>query len=133
MRLDTETLCRYRLERAKEDLQAARVNHDSGLFKASINRSYYAIFHGIRAVNILDGFDASKHSSVIAHFNQYFVHTGEFDRGLYKIIDGAYRIREKSDYSDFFTASREDSALQLEHAETFVKAVEEYIKREIME
>lgn len=129
MQLDTETLCRYRLERAKEDLQAAKVNHDSGLFKASINRSYYAIFHGIRAVNILDGFDASKHSSVIAHFNQYFVHTGEFDRGLYKIIDGAYRIREKSDYSDFFTASREDSAVQLEHAETFVEKVEMYLRK----
>ena len=129
MQLDTGTLCRYRLERAKEDLQAAKVNHDSGLFKASINRSYYAIFHGIRAVNILDGFDASKHSSVIAHFNQYFVHTGEFDRGLYKIIDGAYRIREKSDYSDFFTASREDSAVQLEHAETFVEKVEVYLRK----
>ena len=132
MQLDTETLCRYRLERAKEDLQAAKVNHDSGLFKASINRSYYAIFHGIRAVNILDGFDASKHSSVIAHFNQYFVHTGEFDRGLYKIIDGAYRIREKSDYSDFFTASREDSAVQLEHAETFVEKVEVYLRKKMI-
>ena len=86
------------MERAKEDLQAACVNHNSGLFKAAINRSYYAIFHSIRAVNILDGFDASKHSSVIAHFNQYYVHTGEFDRGIYKIIDGAYRIREKCDY-----------------------------------
>ena len=113
MQLDIQTLCRYRLERSREDLQAARVNHDAGLFKASINRSYYAIFHGIRAVNILDGFDASKHSSVIAHFNQYFVHTGEFDRDIYKIIDGAYRIREKCDYSDFFLASKEDSAIQL--------------------
>lgn len=28
MQLDIETLCRYRLERAKEDLQAAKVNHD---------------------------------------------------------------------------------------------------------
>lgn len=44
-------------------------------------------------------------------------------------IDGAYRIREKSDYSDFFVASREDAAVQLEHAETFVKAVEEYIRK----
>lgn len=43
MQLDTGTLCGYRLERAKEDLQAARVNHESGLFKASVNRSYYAI------------------------------------------------------------------------------------------
>ena len=40
----------------KKDLQAARVDHESGLFKAVINRSYYAIFHSIRAVNILDGF-----------------------------------------------------------------------------
>ena len=86
MQHEKEILCRYRLERAKEDLEAARVNHSSGLFKAAINRSYYAIFHSIRAVNILDGFDASKHSSVIAHFNQYYVHTGEFDRGIYKIM-----------------------------------------------
>ena len=127
MQLDLATLCKYRLERAKEDLRAARVNHDSGLFKASINRSYYAIFHGIRALNILDGFDASKHSSVIAHFNQYFVHTGKFERGIYKIIDGAYRIREKCDYSDFFLASKEDSAEQLAHAETFLQTVEAYI------
>ena len=111
MQHEKEILCRYRLERAKEDLEAARVNHSSGLFKAAINRSYYAIFHSIRAVNILDGFDASKHSSVIAHFNQYYVHTGKFDRGIYKIIDGAYRIREKCDYSDFFLASKEESSV----------------------
>ena len=129
MQLDKETLCRYRLERAKEDLQTARANQDSGFFKASVNRSYYAVFHSIRAVNILDGFDASKHSSVIAHFNQYYVHTGEFDRGIYKIIDGAYRIREKCDYSDFFLVSKEDSAKQLANAESFVKTVEEYIDR----
>ena len=127
MQLDTKTLSRYRLERAKEDLRAAKVNHAEGLFKASINRSYYAIFHGIRAVNILDGFDASKHSAVIAHFNQYYIHTGEFELGLYKIIDGAFRIREKSDYSDFFTVSREDSALQLERAERFVEKIENYL------
>ena len=129
MQHEKEILCRYRLERAKEDLEADRVNHSSGLFKADINRSYYAIFHSIRAVNILDGFDASKHSSVIAHFNQYYVHTGEFDRGIYKIIDGAYRIREKCDYSDFFLASKEESAVQIEHAEAFVKTVEMYISK----
>ena len=57
----------YRLERAKEDIQTAKINIDNGLYKGAVNRSYYAIFHAIRAVNVLDGFDASKHSSVIAH------------------------------------------------------------------
>lgn len=72
MQHEKEILCRYRLERAKEDLEAARVNHSSGLFKAAINRSYYAIFHSIRAVNILDGFDASKHSSVIRNNKMWY-------------------------------------------------------------
>lgn len=129
MQHEKETLCRYRLERAKEDLEAARVNHSSGLFKAAINRSYYAIFHSIRAVNILDGFDASKHSSVIAHFNQYYVHIGGFERGIYKIIDSTYRIREKCDYSDFFLASKEESAVQIERADTFIRTVEAYISK----
>ena len=129
MPLDTQTLCRYRLERAEEDLLTAEYNHQSGFYKASINRSYYAIFHSIRAVNILDGFDASKHSSVIAHFNQYFVHTGEFDKKTYKLIDSAYRIREKCDYSDFFIASREDSEIQLKNAKVFFDTVKMYLQK----
>lgn len=85
---------------------------ESCFYKAAINRSYYAIFHGISAINILDGVDASKHSSVIAYFNQFFVHTGEFNKITYKLINSAYRIRKKCDYSNFFIASREDSAVQ---------------------
>lgn len=106
MQLDIKTLSEYRLNRAKEDLEAARGNHQLGFYKVAINRSYYAIFHAIRAVNIWDGFDASKHSSVIAHFNQFYVHEGKFDRDTYKLIDSAYRIREKCDYSDFYSLKR---------------------------
>lgn len=36
MLLDTQTLCEYRLERAKDDLLTAESNHRSGFYKASI-------------------------------------------------------------------------------------------------
>lgn len=101
MRPSVRDLSQYRSERAEEDIRTAKVNIGNGLYKGAVNRSYYAIFHAIRAVNVLDGFDASKHSSVIAHFNQFHVHKGDFAKGIYKIIDSAYRIREKCDYSDF--------------------------------
>ena len=130
MQLDVKTLSEYRLNRAREDLKAAISNHQAGFYKAAINRSYYAIFHAIRAVNILDGFDASKHSSVIAHFNQFYVHERKFERDIYKLIDSAYRIREKCDYSDFFIASKEDSENQIENAQKFVKQVETFLKKE---
>ena len=71
MQPSEKDLSNYRLDRAKEDIRTAQINIENGLYKGAINRSYYAIFHAIRAVNVLDGFDASKHSSVIAHFNQY--------------------------------------------------------------
>ncbi|MCD8119668.1 MAG: HEPN domain-containing protein [Lachnospiraceae bacterium] len=131
MALDTASLSRYRLDRAKEDLTAAISNHKEGLFKASINRSYYAIFHCIRAVNITKGFDSSKHAQVIAYFNRYFVHTGEFARNTYKLIDKAYRIRERCDYQDFFLASREDSEAQIECAKEFIRVSEEYLNKKL--
>ena len=131
MRPSEIDLSKYRLERAKEDILTAQFNLEKGMYKASVNRSYYTIFHAIRAVNILDGFDASKHSSVIAHFNQYHVHTGDFARDIYKIIDSAYRIREKCDYSDFFIVSKEEAEKQYDAAIGFLEIIENFIKAKI--
>ena len=59
-------LAMYRMERAFEMLIAAEDNLKIGQYKTSLNRSYYAIFHVMRAANIIKGFDSSKHSGVIA-------------------------------------------------------------------
>jgi hypothetical protein len=117
----------YRIRQAEEMLDAARANYDIGQFKTSLNRSYYAVFHSMRAVNVLDGFDSSKHSGVIAHFNQYYIKTGKLDVGLSSIIKSSYYLREKSDYDDFYVASRGDADSQLHNAEIFIKAVREYL------
>ena len=62
-------LSKYRLDTAKGDLKAARLLFDATEFRSSVNRSYYAIFHALRAVLALDGFDSSKHSGIISYFN----------------------------------------------------------------
>ena len=73
-------LSRYRLERAREDLKTAGDNLREGSYRASVNRSYYAIFHALRSITALDGFDSGKHSGIIAYINQNYVKTGVFDR-----------------------------------------------------
>jgi Uncharacterized conserved protein related to C-terminal domain of eukaryotic chaperone, SACSIN len=120
----------YRYEKATEDLETAKINHDNSMFKASINRSYYAMFHGMRAVTILNGFDSSKHSGIIAYFNQIYIKTGIFDKNISKIIAGASRLREKSDYTDFYIASKQDSAAQIKNAEDFLKIIKEYLTKQ---
>ncbi len=127
MERSVKELSQYRLERAREMLDAARENLNIGQLKTSLNRSYYAIFHAMRAINCLDGFDSSKHSGVIAHFNQYYVKEGTLPKELSVIIKGSSFLREKSDYDDFYVASRKEAEQQLQNAEIFVKHIETYV------
>ena len=47
---DRAQLSKYRMEKAKEDLNVALYNMEKGFLKAAVNRSYYAILHAIRAI-----------------------------------------------------------------------------------
>ena len=82
----------------------------------------------MRAITALEGFDSSKHSGVIAYFNQNFVKTGIFAKETSKIIKNASIMREQSDYSDFFIASKQDAEEQIEKAKEFIGEIERYLK-----
>ena len=122
-------LSRYRLERAKEDLETAEDNLANGKYRASVNRSYYAIFHALRTITALDHFDSGKHSGIISFFNQHYVKTGIFDREISKLIDSSYRLREKADYDDFYLVARGDAEQQLEKARHVVQTIERYVRQ----
>ena len=121
-------LSAHRFKRSKEELQTAELLLRNTDYRSSINRSYYAIFHAIRAVNALDGFDSSKHSGVISHFNQEYVKTGLFEKESSKIIRNASELREQADYEDFYEASQEDATDVFEEASRFISVVEAYLQ-----
>lgn len=120
-------LAKYRMERAKEMLEAAEGNLNIRQYKTSINRSYYAVFHAMRALNILKGFDSSKHSGVIAFFNREYLKTEILDKALSVIIKNSSFLREKSDYDDFFIASKKEAETQVSEARVFLEAAETYL------
>ena len=128
MERSIEELSSYRFFKAKEDLETSKMLFESDVYRLSLNRSYYAMFHAMRAVTVLDGFDASKHSSIIACFNKDYVKTGIFDKRASKIVKSASVLREKSDYEDFYIASKFETEEQLSNAMEFIKMVEKYLK-----
>ena len=129
MESSLKELTGYRMERAKEMLSAAEDNLKIGQYKTSLNRSYYAIFHAMRAMNILKGFDSSKHSGVIAYFNKEYIKEGIMDKELSVIIKSSSFLREKSDYDDFFIVGRKETENQLASAKVFLEAVEKYLTK----
>lgn len=121
-------LSNYRMEKAKDELDTADLMFKNNKFSQSINRSYYAMFHAVRALLALDKYDSRKHTGVISFFNQHYIKTGEIETEFSNLLTTAFKSRNKSDYNDFFIAFREDAQVQLENAEKFLKRIEEYLK-----
>ena len=120
-------LSKARLEQARNCLTASYSLMDLALHKDAANRSYYCVFHALRAVLALDGFDSKKHSGVIAEFQRRYIKSGVFATSFSKVIESAFTVRGKSDYEDFYVISKADVSAQLENAKAFLSAVETYV------
>ena len=120
---------KYRMERAREDLDAAHLLFNAGNYRIANNRAYYAIFHAMRAVLVFDNFDSSKHSGVIAEFRRTYIKEGIFPTEMSKMIGSAFTIRNASDYDDMFIASKNDTEEQINNAEYVYKVINEYISK----
>lgn len=122
-------LSNYRLEQAKRCIKSARVLADDGDFKGAANRSYYAIFHCMRSVLVLEGTDFSKHSGVLAYFRKQYIKTGIFDVELSDMIGEAFDIRNDSDYDDYYVISKKEVEEQIGNADKFYNVIETYLKK----
>ena len=117
-----------RLEKSRECLKDAERNLADNAFANAANRSYYCIFHAIRAVLITIGFASKTHSGNISEFRRSFIRTGIFPVELSDIVGRAFEVRNDSDYEDFYVVSREEVTQQTKNAKAFLAAVEEYIE-----
>ncbi|MCJ7688859.1 MAG: HEPN domain-containing protein [Clostridiaceae bacterium] len=116
-------LCNYRLGKAIDMLNQAKLLYENKQYDGCINRSYYAIFNTIRCLLALISIDSRKHSGVISFFDRYFVKTEICKTELSKIAHEAFNIRQDSDYEDFFKPSKEESKQQLNNAILFIEEV----------
>ncbi len=121
-------LSKHRMEKAKDDLETSEIIFKNGKLSQSINRSYYAMFHAVRALLVLNKFDSQKHSRIISYFNQNFIKPGKIEVEYSKMLTSAFKIRSDSDYKDFYIMTREDAEIQLENAKKFLKRIQEYLK-----
>ena len=123
-------LARYRLERAKQDLQDTELLYKNNSLLSANNRAYYSIFHAIQAVLAIERIDFKRHKDVIAYFNKNYINTEIFPKKLGRKIGQAFQIREDSDYDYKFIPKIEQTAYQLETARELIKLVEEYINKQ---
>jgi uncharacterized protein (UPF0332 family) len=125
-------LSRYRISLAEETLANAKMSLENQFYRDSINRSYYAAFYAIKAVLATEGIDFKRHKDAVGYFNKTYVATEKFPRELGKRLGRLKMVREESDYSDFFIASKEDAMKQYETARMIIDAVKSFLEKETM-
>ena len=115
------------MQRAQELLKEVPVLIDVSAYNSAVNRSYYAAFHAMKALEALEGFDSKKHSGAVAHFRQNYIKTGVLPVELSKIIELLQIARGDSDYNISVRFTSEEAAMQFDNAERFVAAIGEYL------
>lgn len=120
-------LSKYRIQESKDSLIVAENCLNDGFYKNAINRSYYSAFYAIKVILALDTVDFKRHKDVVAYFNKEYVATGIFQREIGRRLGILKQLREKSDYDDFYIASKEKAEEQLETTKIILSSVEGYL------
>ena len=124
-------LSNYRITEADDSLKVAEHCLKEGWYKDSINRSYYAAFYAVKAVLALSTVDFKRHKDVMGYFNKEYVAKETFPREIGRKLGALQKVREKSDYDDFYIASREKAEEQFQTAALVIAQVKEYLKKPV--
>lgn len=106
MKHEKEDLIAYRMERALETLEEARLMSETGHWRTCINRLYYACFYGVSALLLEKDMSFSKHTGVKAAFNREFILTGIIPKECGRLYNLLFKYRQQSDYEDFFSVDQ---------------------------
>ena len=120
-------LSKYRYSLAEETYRNAKMCFDNGFYRDCINRSYYAVFYGVRAVLALESIDFKRHKDVVAYFNKEYVATAILPGEMGRRLAILKMKREESDYNDFFIASAEEAKAQIEAVEYMLPLIKAYL------
>jgi uncharacterized protein (UPF0332 family) len=124
-----QVLSRHRLGRARAALQEAAVLQSAGHWHGALNRVYYAAFYAARALLALKKVDSSRHSGVIALFQQHFVQPGVVAADVARALPQAFARRQRSDYDDFTEIGGDEIQPLREQVQRLVDACEEAVTR----
>ena len=119
--MDEQTieLAKYRIQKAREELQVAKYVLEKDFIKSSLSSSYYSVFHAARALLVFKKLDSKKHSGVIALFNQEYIKTNLVEEKAKDILTKAFYVRIESDYKDFYLATQKEAEERLRMQNTF--------------
>ena len=105
---DRNTMKQHYLAKADAMLLRADEFYAQQDYSLAAKRFYYACFHAIHALFMMDGIYAKSHEGMNVLFSQHYVKTEKVERKVGPFITKLESLREKADYNVIFEVTAED-------------------------
>lgn len=119
------------IEKSDRNMEQAIYNANVDYWDLVANRMYYSIFHAVNALLLLDGIKTGTHKGTSSQFGKYYVMTGVFEREDGILYSSLQTMREKADYQNIYSLSREDGLKILGRASDLRERIIQIVKNKI--
>jgi uncharacterized protein len=118
----------YRINNAKDTLEAAKLLADNQHWNSAINRLYYSCFYAISALLYKYDIYSKSHTGLKHQFTLHFIKTGLIDKELGRVYVELFDWRQKGDYGDFYDFDMGKTMALIAPVETLISEIENLIK-----
>lgn len=118
----------YRLNLAKDTLEAAKLLASDNHWNSVINRLYYSCFYAITALLYKHGINAKTHSGIKQQFGLNFIKPGLIEKSMAEIYIDLFDYRQLGDYADFVDFDKDKTLPLIPLTDNLLIKIEELIK-----
>ena len=115
--------------KGRRSLEAAGQLASHGHHDFAVSRAYYAMFYLAEALLLTRDLEFSRHSAVLAAFQQHFVRSGLLGVEQYEALRLGFERRQFADYGAEVATPASESEDLLRRAQAFVDAIEAHLRR----
>ena len=113
----------YRLEKASQTLEDARLLAAAKRWNPCVNRLYYSCFYAVTALLAQNDFASSKHTGIRSIFNLNFVKTGKISKEIAEIYNDLFDRRQEGDYADYVVFTEDQVLPRIEKTADFINEI----------
>lgn len=124
---ERETIIKYRIDRALETLEEAKILSTGNHWNTVANRLYYACFYIVIALLFKNSFRTKSHSGARTTFSKEFIKTGLVKKDLGILFGNLFNKRQEGDYEDVKIFTKEEIEPLISEAEKFILVIRELI------
>ncbi|MDD5673475.1 MAG: HEPN domain-containing protein [Chitinivibrionales bacterium] len=123
-----EDLVQYRLEKANQTLEDAKLLANAKRWNPCVNRLYYACFYAVTALLAQNEFSSGKHTGIRSLFNLNFIKTGKIPKEIAEIYNDLFDRRQEGDYADFVVFNEDQVLPRIIKTANFIKTIALFLK-----